>query len=294
MAQLVHAVAGRPVQASASPLLFLMTVARLEEAGVEGLALATTRAMRIDATSLEEVMEQLSAPPQPMPGVQDAVQARIARAPRPRRANPPEFLAREGRWVSLTSPLKHLIGDWRCTDGAHSLLSVNALRVDDAEVHSAGTDGAGVVALARLAGCGPEGGAVLRLRGGGGAARSVAHAWVNAGGRIHLLEGRRPLTPRPREAAHAGPDEDAVLGIDFDGNGEGLTARKRLIPSYQNKPLHAQGNLTSAIIDGRWMLVAQHLEAWCTLWAPELERVLPSMSELMDDLLALEVLLDDP
>ena len=85
-----------------------------------------------------------------------------------------------------------------------------------------------------------------------------------------------------------------MLGIDFDGDGGGLKAGKHLAPAYQNKALHAGVSLDEDRLDGRWMLVAQHLEAWRILWAPELEYALPSISELMDDLLALEVLLDDP
>ena len=153
--------------------------------------------------------------------------------------------------MSLTSPLKHLIGDWDCVDDAHALLSVNALRLQGDQVRSAGTDGAGVLAVARLAGCGPNGGAILRMRGGGGAARSVAHAWVNAGGRVHLIEGRRPLAPALPESALAGSAEQAALGIDFDGEGGALNASKHLIPAYQNKAVHAEGSLDETIIDGR-------------------------------------------
>ena len=292
MARLVHAVAGRPVAASASPLLFLLTVARLEEAGVEGIALEHSRALRIEATTMEGVFEHMT---EPLPARGDwhgAVQTRLARNPRPRSAAHASFHATEGRWLSLTSPLKHLVGDWDCVDDAHALLSVNALRLEGGDVRSAGTDGAGVVAVARLAGCGPDGGAVLRLRGGGGAARSVAHAWVNAGGRVHAIEGRRPLAPALPDTASAGFAEQAALGIDFDGEGKGLDASKHLIPAYQNKAVHAEGSLDETIIDGRWMLVAQHLEAWRILWAPELQAMLPSIPDLMEDLVAVEALLD--
>ena len=40
------------------------------------------------------------------------------------------------------------------------------------------------------------------------------------------------------------------------------------------------------------MLVAQHLEAWRILWAPELQAMLPSIPDLMEDLVAVEALLD--
>ena len=279
---------------SASPLLFLLTVARLEEAGVHGLSLDNTHVLRIDATTVDEALRQMRSSRLGLDGLHGVVQKRIAQSPKPPSAAPLTFFAQGGRWLSLTSPLKHLVGAWDCVDGSHALLSVNALRLDAGNIHSAGTDGAGVVALARLAGCGPDGGAVLRMRGGGGAARSTAHAWVNAGGRVHLIEGRRSLAPALPDSALAGPSELAVLGIDFDGDGGGLKAGKHLAPVYQNKALHAGVSLDEDCLDGRWMLVAQHLEAWRILWAPELEHALPSISELMDDLLALEVLLDDP
>ena len=294
MALLVHAVAGSPVASSASPLLFLLTVARLEEAGVHGLSLDNTHVLRIDATTVDEALRQMRSSRLGLDGLHGVVQKRIAQSPKPPSAAPLTFFAQGGRWLSLTSPLKHLVGAWDCVDGSHALLSVNALRLDAGNIHSAGTDGAGVVALARLAGCGPDGGAVLRMRGGGGAARSTAHAWFNAGGRVHLLEGRRSVAPALPDSALAGPSELAVLGIDFDGDGGGLKAGKHLAPAYQNKALHAGVSLDEDRLDGRWMLVAQHLEAWRILWAPELEHALPSISELMDDLLALEVLLDDP
>ncbi|MGB2029915.1 MAG: hypothetical protein ACPH93_00630 [Candidatus Poseidoniaceae archaeon] len=289
---LLHAVAGHPVQASASPLLALLTVGRLEEAGVVGLGLATTRVVRIEATEPDRVFEELNTSVQSTPGVHEAVMTRIANEPRPQRSNPSRFIAGGGRWVSLTTPLKHQIGDWHCTDGAQALRSVNALRLDDDGVHSAGTDGLGVVALARLAGWGPDGGAVLRMRGGGGAARSVAHAWAGAGGRVHLVEGRRPLMPPLLNSDLAASDEEAVLSVDFDGEGQRLIARHRLNPSYQGTAFQAAGSLAAPLIDGRWMLVAQHLEAWRTLWAPELHDALPSIPELMEDLLAVEALLD--
>ena len=241
---------------------------------------------------MEGVFEQMTEPPLARGDLHGAVQTRLAQSPRPRSAAPPSFHAKEGRWLSLTSPLKHLIGDWDCVDDAHALLSVNALRLQGEEVRSAGTDGAGVLAVARLAGCGPDGGAILRMRGGGGAARSVAHAWVNAGGRVHLIEGRRPLAPALPASASAGSAEQAALGIDFDGEGNG-SGREQTPHSSLPKQGGACGRIPRwTIIDGRWMLVAQHLEAWRILWAPELQAMLPSIPDLMEDLVAVEALLD--
>lgn len=293
---MVHAVAGDPVGASSSPLLMLITVGRLEEAGVKGLSLETTRAFRIEATDAQAAVEAFAsraATGEPGPLHRHA-RARLQEAPKPPVADPPRLIGAPGRWLSLTSPLKHQIGSWRCTDGAQRLHAVNALRIDDHGVRSAGTDGAGVVAVARLAGCSPDGGAVLRMRGGGGAARSTAHAWVKAGGRLHLIEGRRTLVPRPIQAMLVGAEVPAVLGIDFDGDSHDLGAEKHLVPGYQGEVVRHEGALSGNVLDGRLMLVAQHLEAWRALWAPELSDVLPSIPDLMADLLAVEAMMSGP
>lgn len=45
----------------------------------------------------------------------------------------------------------------------------------------------------------------------------------------------------------------------------------------------------SANADGRWLLCAQHLMSWASLWAPEYAEHLPSLSLLMTRLIAVEV-----
>lgn len=290
MALLVHAVAGRPVDRSLSPVLALLTVARLEEAGVEGLRLDDTRAIRIDASTPAEALQQFDglADAAPVGGLHAAVAQRLKAAPKQVERIPLRFLAGQGRWLSLTSPLKHQVGAWECTDGAQALRAVNALLLDEEGVRTAGTDGSGVLAVARLAGHPAEEGAILRLRGGGGAARSTAHAWIQAGGRVDVIEGRRRLEPWPDATSLADQDGPADLGIDFDGEGVDLGAKVHLDPVYQGASLKHHGSVNADVLDGRWMLVAQHLAAWRSLWAPELAAVLPSEVDLMEDLLAVE------
>ena len=41
--------------------------------------------------------------------------------------------------------------------------------------------------------------------------------------------------------------------------------------------------------DGRWLLCAQHLYSWASLWAPRYIHELPSLSLLMTRLVAVEV-----
>ena len=221
MARLVHAVAGRPVAASASPLLFLLTVARLEEAGVEGIALEHSRALRIEATAMEGVFEHMTEPPLAKGGLHGAVQTRLVQSPRPRSAATSSFRAKEGRWLSLTSPLKHLIGDWDCVDDAHALLSVNALRLQGIRFAPPARTGpawwpwlvwpvvvrtvvpsfACVEAVARHV--------PLHMPGS-----------TQAGAFISLRAD--VLWRQPARITFGGVREQAALGIDFDGEGEGL------------------------------------------------------------------------
>jgi hypothetical protein len=45
----------------------------------------------------------------------------------------------------------------------------------------------------------------------------------------------------------------------------------------------------SNVADGRWLLCAQHLMSWASLWAPKYAEHLPSISLLMTRLVAVEV-----
>ena len=58
-------------------------------------------------------------------------------------------------------------------------------------------------------------GCVLRIRGGGSAARAIAAAWADEDGLIIAEEGRRPLVSGPWDSAII-ENGDAVIGIDLD------------------------------------------------------------------------------
>ncbi len=140
--------------------------------------------------------------------------------------------------------------------------------------------------------CGSIAGRVRRQRrrcgpsGGGGAARSIAQAWVEAGGRVLPVPGRRALSGLPEDAVAT---HGAAFGVDVDG-GEGLLdAPCVLYPAYRvGDAPRGGGRLASSEIDGRWMLAAQHLEAWSRCWAPDVAPFLPDVPRLVEDLLALE------
>ncbi len=199
-------------------------------------------------------------------------------------------------WLNLTSPLKHQLSSEAVSsiDQSMNLQAVNALRWDGQGWCCAGVDGLGVISVAQYHGVEVESGALLGMRGGGGAARSTADAWLKAGGRIRLFEGKRPLE-LPSQFEVDTSEKSLDFAIDFDGGSEipapFQSCRLQLNPSYQA----AKGDFESRVrlllispLDGRWMLVAQHLEAWRHLWAPQFENLLPSIGLLLTQLLHAE------
>jgi hypothetical protein len=212
-------------------------------------------------------------------------------------------------WISLTSPLKHLLST---RSGVHALDSslengaVNQLRWDGKSWYCAGTDGHGLVSVARHFGAdfqlaGVES-PLLCMIGGGGAARSCAAAWSEAGGSIWSMGGRRPLDTRgswyrklisgDQVVGHVG----TRIFIDFDAE-PGVSTGSRVADSdlqihstYNSQEIgsvitHSQSGIQ---LDGRWLLVAQHLEAWARIFGPEAAHLLPGLGLTMTRLLAME------
>ena len=207
---------------------------------------------------------------------------------------PTGFLSDE-IWVNLTSPLKHQLSSTAVSaiDDSMRYQSVNALRWDGQGWWCAGLDGAGVVAIAQHFGISFSSNPVLSLCGGGGAARSVASAWLAAGGRVHVAKSRRAL-PDELLARCTGPAKDAVFGVNFDSEIAAAQAPILLNAAYAS----FEGDVESMLdamqtphLNGRWMLVAQHLSCWATLWAPHLAHILPAIDLLLTQLVHAEALL---
>lgn len=204
---------------------------------------------------------------------------------------PTGFLGTE-IWVNLTSPLKHQLSSNAVSaiDASMENQCVNALRWDGQGWWCAGLDGAGVVALARHFGIHFDEAPVLSLCGGGGAARSVAASWLDAGGAVYAAKSRRTL-PEDLLLRCTAPANKAVFGVNFDSE---LNAAEA--PIVVNAVYHpSEGDLDSILaamigteLDGRWLLVAQHLACWETLWAPHLEDFLPSIDLLLTRLIHAE------
>ena len=178
-------------------------------------------------------------------------------------------------WINLTSPLKHQIQSMVFTpiDEALDIISVNALRYDGQGWYCATTDGEGVAHVASYFGIDAANGATLGVNGGGGAARSIASAWMKHGGRIVSIGGKRQL---PATLVNAKPTDEVVFDLIIDTEGsleQAMAGTVQLNPVYS--PLSGSIDermeylsTISDVIDGRWMLAAQHLECWRSLGRP--------------------------
>tara|TARA_B100001996_G_scaffold161000_1_gene122761 strand:- start:1221 stop:2207 length:987 start_codon:yes stop_codon:yes gene_type:complete len=209
-------------------------------------------------------------------------------------------------WVSLTTPLKHGLTSRSgviTNDRSLDMASTNQLRWDGHRLVVGSTDGLGVVLVARCFGLfSTTTSPLIILRGGGAAARSVADAWAEAGGRIYPLKGRRVLDERGPWASSIITSLDQrglspTMYIDFDsGIGEGVDAPLpiqvdlHLTPSYDSSGsvVPIQGSTGTLHLDGRWMLAAQHLFAWSIFIEPDRRTELPSLPLLLSRLSDIE------
>ena len=209
-------------------------------------------------------------------------------------ALPTGFLSTE-IWVNLTTPLKHQLSSNAVSaiDNSMEHQCVNALRWDGQGWWCAGLDGAGVVSLAKHFGIDFEGSPVLSICGGGGAARSVVEAWLAAGGGVHAALSRRTLPDSLRTSCTASA-KDAVFAVNFDAEYNSAEAPVILNATYRPFQGDTEAMLSSMMaagLNGRWLLVAQHLACWSELWAPHLREILPSIDLLLTQLIHAEALL---
>lgn len=197
-------------------------------------------------------------------------------------------------WLNLTAPLKHQLDSSavQSVDDAMSTKSVNALRWDGRGWWCGGFDGQGVVDVLHHHGRSPSQ-HVLGLHGGGGGARSTADAWSKLGGKLTLLESRRTLEDGGWKEALCDEVPDVV--VDFDGlaepHEEGKITMMAAYSPMAGTVEERAAALSSGPLDGRWLLVAQHLVCWRKLWAPERANELPSLGLIMTRLVVAETLL---
>ena len=182
-------------------------------------------------------------------------------------------------WLSCTAPLKHSPQARLAVSGPEGVNAINQLKLQNGNWTGTSTDGVGFVAACRHIGVEPNG-SILRMRGGGSAARAIAAAWAAEGGLIIPVEGRRPLISGPWDSAIIS-DGEADLAIDLDaaaGGGESaeLSAKQQVSISYGEE---ASKNDFAVI-----MVAAQHLEAWKRIFAPERIEEIPSLDYVLNQL----------
>ena len=182
-------------------------------------------------------------------------------------------------WLSCTAPLKHSPQARLAVSGPEGVNAINQLKLQNGKWTGTSTDGVGFVAACRHTGVEPNG-SILRMRGGGSAARAIAAAWAVEGGSIISVEGRRPLVSGPWDSAIIS-DGEADLAIDLDaaaGGGESaeLSAKRQVSISYGEE---ASKNDFAVI-----MVAAQHLEAWKRIFAPERIEEIPSLGYVLNQL----------
>ena len=182
-------------------------------------------------------------------------------------------------WLSCTAPLKHSPQARLAVSGPEGVNAINQLKLQNGKWTGTSTDGVGFVAACRYTGVEPNG-SILRMRGGGSAARAIAAAWAAEGGSIISIEGRRPLVSGPWDSAIIS-DGEAALAIDLDaaaGGGESvvLSAKQQVSISYGED---ASKNDFAVI-----MVAAQHLEAWKRIFAPERIEEIPNLGYVLNQL----------
>jgi len=312
--------AGNPIAHSLSPVLARLVMAHIagEGDGKKSADMQMKRVMVIPASKVEDALAWAYVDTLPNPVDWQLTGAAIDRFATTYRLDkaieeateevlecPPE-LAQKGEmphlpvgpdgipgspeevWLSLTSPLKHQLGSasLRRVDDSKDIESINSLRWNNREWWAASTDGPGLVLVAEHIGINMEDSPVLDMRGGGGAARSVAWAWSAEGGRLRWLGGRRELREDgPWEASVVDEDVTPALTVDFEDQGlevEGLLMNAKYAPMSGNYAARIE-NLADieSSIDGRWMLAAQHLISWSTLWRPDIPHELPDLGLLL-------------
>lgn len=202
-------------------------------------------------------------------------------------------------WINLTSPLKHQLKSQAVVDFNQSSMieSVNVLRWDGFGWWSSNVDGSGVVRLAQMLGIDIANGAIIGIIGGGGAARSTAQTWTKCGGKVAILGGKRDLSEYDWLTSVDPIPNEVDLLIDYDNQQEEVSniAAKFILQSKYEPTTGTIDERLQAInkanLDGRWLLVAQHLECWKQLWAPQLAEFFPSIELLMTKLIHAETVL---
>ena len=182
-------------------------------------------------------------------------------------------------WLSCTTPLKHSIYNNFTLDDENEVGSVNQLTRLNGEWNTANTDGIGFISACESVGISPNK-SILKLRGGGSAARAIAASWAAEGGNIIPILGKRKLTKGPWVDAIVDSGE-AIISIDLDYEKD----RDFSIDMESKNKVHISYNEEYEVDDfAIIMLAAQHLEAWRNFYLPNRKNDLPSLEKVLQEL----------
>lgn len=307
MGKVRHAVAGNPIVHSLSPILTAIVHAHLSR--TDGVELPGLKGVVVIPTEgVENALAWGYAGTLPAPPDWDYVgsplgkfrantlleravnvcmeikeaDSRMPNADIPSLKSEKQPFQEEEVWLSLTSPLKHQLSAAavKCIDNAMDIRSINTLKWDGITWWAGSSDGPGMCMVAKAFGQTTDD--VMGIIGGGGTARSVAAAWSKSGGKIKQLGGKRLLD---EDGPWSISSDDADFSINFDEDGGDISVKYgKMEGDFESRVEYLANNA-----DGRWLLCAQHLHSWATLWAPMYVDHLPSLSLLMTRLVAVEV-----
>lgn len=182
-------------------------------------------------------------------------------------------------WLSCTTPLKHSIHNNFAQNNENDVGSVNQLTRINGICNTSNTDGIGFISACKSIGISPNN-SILKLRGGGSAARAIAASWAAEGGKIIAISGKRKLTKGPWDDAIVDSGE-AIISVDLDYEKN----RDFSIEMESKNEIHISYNEEYKIDDfAIIMLAAQHLEAWRNFYLPNRKNELPSLEKVLQEL----------
>ena len=183
--------------------------------------------------------------------------------------------------LNLTSPLKHQTGQLnsRNLDKSQENLSVNCLGISDGKIFAISTDGLGVAWIAMQNGIEIPN-STLGISGGGGTARSAMKSWIELGGRVKQIGGKRKLSI-PEDSESKGK-VDFLLVIDSDFSLEELSENCAILYADYSSEFPVISGYKQ--INGLDLLIAQHLLCWYLMWGVSLRNRLPTFNSLKKNL----------
>ena len=278
----IYAVAGDPINHSYSPVLYSLVNSYLSQ---QGLITHTAKSGFVEAANLDWIV--------PIKSLDTKINFHDGKPVFVRskeRDNIPiqtfEYMGftipeKMDYCLNLTSPLKHQTGQLnsRNLDKSQENLSVNCLGISDGEIFAISTDGLGVAWIAMQNGI-EISKSTLGISGGGGTARSAMKSWIELGGRVKQIGGKRKLSVP--EGSESKGKVDFLLVIDSEFSQEELTENCVILHADYSSEFPVISGYKQ--INGLDLLIAQHLLCWYLLWGVSVRNRLPTFNSLKKNL----------